>query len=112
MRRGTCGAIVHFADGAGERSAVDVDVPDREEDVIRVPGGQPFLVGDDDNSAIGRRDDSVRIGGMARSGSRKKEKTKTARAMRMAAAIHQWRARVMPRKEWRQTEVVAFLHHV
>src|SRR5262245_21887542 len=57
------GAIVYFCDGAGKWSAVDVNVPDREENADTSAGATGvFFFGDDDDATVGGGDNGVRIG--------------------------------------------------
>jgi len=92
-RRGICGKIILLGDRAGERSAVDVDVPDGEEMLTRVPGGCIFFWRDDDNTSIGGGNDGVSVGGDGTVGVAKKRNAEERdRDEKTAAAIHQWRA--------------------
>src|SRR5262249_52572236 len=74
----------------GRRRPVNVDIPNSRKNAHRGPGGPPFSssVITTTRPSAGETTASG-SGGMARSGSRKKEKTKVASPIRIAAAIHQ-----------------------
>ncbi len=58
------GAIVHFGDDAGGGRAIDVHVPDGEEDADALPGAAGvFFIGDDNDAAVGGRNDGAGVSG-------------------------------------------------
>jgi len=58
------GAIVHLGDDTGGGGAIDVHVPDGEEDADALAGATGvFFVGDDEDAAVCGRDDGAGISG-------------------------------------------------
>jgi len=69
------GKIFYLGDGAGERRAIDVDVPDGEEDADACArAARVFFGRDDDDTAVGGGNDGIGIGRNGAVGVAKKRK--------------------------------------
>ena len=95
------GGVVGFLDGGGERSTVDVDIENGEEDAdaAKLAEAEARILSfvDADDFAIGRADEGERIRWGVRWGSRKKRRRPMMRRTAKVAGIHQASQRVAPR---------------
>ena len=107
------GAVIEAGDDAGGGRAVDVHVPDGEEDTDALAGPAGVLfIGDDHHAAVGGGDDGARIGGRLCARGRGKMKSRTgqrrrARPQRSPSA----EKRNSAEQQRRNAEVIAFFHH-
>ena len=107
------GEIFYLGDGAGERGAIDVDVPDGEEDADACARAACIFFGRDDNdAAVSRGDDGFSVGregavGVAKEGKAEQRDRDENRCGTPPVKSE----RDAAEEERRQTEVVAFLDH-
>ena len=107
------GKIFYLGDGAGERGAIDVDVPDGEEDADAGARAACIFFGRDHNDpAVGGGNDDVSVGrdGTVRVAKKRKAEQRK-RDENSGGSPPMKSERDATEEERRQTEVVAFLDH-
>ena len=107
------GKIFYLRDSAGERSAVDVDVPDGEEDAdARALAAGVFFGRDHNDAAVGWRNDGVRVGRDSAVGIAKKRKAEKSKGDEDACRNPPMkRERDSAEKKRRQAEIITFFDH-